>query len=157
MDVYAEEMVQDEFKTIFHYIFAKDRYPGVPDIRFHTISTEKFSIESLEFIPIRMHHYKMHVLGYRIKDFAYLIDANFLPDDQKHKLTGLKTLVIGALRREKHISHFNVSEAIEIINELKPEKSYLTHISHQLGRQAEFRTELPENIFPAHDQLVLEI
>ncbi len=157
MDVFAEELVLESFRTSFPYIFAENRYPGVPDIKLHMINTEKFFIEALEFIPIRMHHYKMPVLGYRIKDFAYLIDANYLPDDQKHKLFGLKHLVIGALRREKHISHFSVSEAIKIIEELKPESAYLTHISHQLGLQAEFRTELPAYIFPAHDQLVLEM
>ena len=128
----------------------------MPQLKLHEIDLQKFSIGSCEIVPVRMHHHHLPVLGFRIKDFAYLIDANYLPEDQYEKLRGLKYLVIGALRREQHISHFSVSEAIGIIEELKPEEAYQTHISHQIGLQSEFRKELPDNIYPAYDQLVLE-
>ncbi len=157
MDLYAENLVMGSIKTTFPYIFAKNKYPGVPKLVLHEIDLQKFSIGSLEISPIRMHHHKLPVMGFRIGDFAYLIDTNYIPKEELAKLMGLKCLVIGALRREKHISHFSVSEAIEIIEILQPEKAYLTHISHQLGVQSEFEKELPENVYPAYDQLILEV
>jgi len=157
MDLYAEKLVMDSIMTSFPYIFVKDKYPGVPQLILHEIDLHKFSVGSFDIEPIRMQHHQLPVLGFRIGDFAYLIDSNFIPDDQLEKLKGLKYLVIGALRREKHISHFSVSEALEIIEILQPEKAYLTHISHQLGLQSEFKQELPDNVYAAYDQLVLEV
>lgn len=157
MDIYAEKQVMDALRTTFPYVFAAHKYPGIPQIIFHEIKLEPFSIENVQILPIRMLHYKLPVVGFRIGDFAYLIDANKLPEEEKTKLHGLKYLVIGALRYEKHISHFSVSEALEIIEELQPGEAYLTHISHQLGLQAEFSKELPGNVFPAYDGLCLEL
>jgi len=157
MDVFAEVSVIDTIRSAFPYIFAEHKYPGVPQVILHEIAEENFSIGSMDIIPIRMYHHKLPVVGFRINDFAYLVDANYLPEDQYSKLQGLKYLVVGALRREKHISHFSVPEAIEIIENLKPEEAYLTHISHQIGPQSAFRTELPDHILTAFDQLVLEL
>lgn len=157
MDLYAEKLVMDSIKTTFPYIFAEKKYPGVPQLILNEIDLHKFTIGSFEIEPIRMIHYHLPVVGFRIGDFAYLIDANYISDDQLNKLSGLKCLVIGALRKEKHISHFSVSEAVDIIKKLQPEKAYLTHISHQMGLYSEFIDELPDNVYPAYDQLVLEI
>ncbi len=157
MDIYAERNVMDSIQTTFPYVFAEHKYPGIPQVILHEIGLEPFDIGSLHIIPIRMYHFQLPVVGFRIGDFAYLIDANMIPGEEMHKLHGLKYLVLGALRREKHISHFSVSEALEIIEELQPGEAYLTHISHQLGLQADFRKELPGGVFPAYDRLFLEL
>jgi len=157
MDVFAEERVIRALKYEFPYIFAEKKYPGVPQLTLHEISTAPFKVGPMEFIPVRMMHYRLPVLGYRIGDFAYLTDGNFISEEEKEKLIGVKILVINALRREKHVSHFTVSEAVEIIKQLSPRKGFLTHMSHQIGLQSELRKELPPGIEPAHDGLVLEL
>ena len=133
MDIYAEERVIRALKSMFPYIFAEKKYPGVPQVIMHTISTEPFRIGPLEIIPIRMMHYRLPVLGFRIGEFAYLTDANFISEHEKEKLFGVKNLVVNALRRETHISHFTLSQAMALIEELSPRMAYLTHISHQMG------------------------
>ena len=157
MDVFAEERVIGALTGMFPYIFAEKKYPGVPQVVMHTISSEPFRIGSLEIIPIRMLHYKLPVLGFRIGDFAYLTDGNCLPEEEKEKFSGIRVLTVNALRREPHISHFSVGEAVRLIEELGPERGYLTHISHQLGPAKLFREELPSHIHPAYDGLVLEL
>lgn len=157
MDVYAEKRVMRALKRGFPYVFAKFKYPGVPQIRRHTISVDPFRIGSLEIIPIRLMHHRLPVLGFRIDDFAYLTDVNYISQKEKEKLKGLKYLAVCALRRETHISHFTLSQAIELINELEPEMGYLTHISHQLGLSSLLKKELPSNIQTAYDGLVLEV
>lgn len=157
MDIYAEKLVLDSLKTTFPYVFSEEKYPGVPQVVLHEIGLENFHIGDLHITPIRMYHYKMPVVGFRIGDMAYLIDANMIDEEEKKKLLGLKYLVIGALRMEKHISHFSVPEALELIEELKPGEAYLTHISHQLGLQAEFSNTLPDGVYPAYDGLHLEL
>jgi phosphoribosyl 1,2-cyclic phosphate phosphodiesterase len=157
MDVYAEKRVVRALTSMFPYIFAEKKYPGVPQVVMHTISSEPFTIGTMEVLPIRMMHYRLPVLGFRIGEFAYLTDANFISEQEKEKLIGVKHLVVSALRRENHISHFTLSEAIELIGELSPRMGYLTHISHQLGPIAGLKKELPSNIIPAYDGLVLEV
>ena len=157
MDIYAEERVIRSLKSMFPYIFAEKKYPGVPQVAMHTISPEPFSIGTLEIIPIRMMHYRLPVLGFRIGDFAYLTDANFISEKEKEKLFGVKTLVVNALRRETHISHFTLSQAVALIREMSPRMGYLTHISHQMGPSRVVNDELPQNIRIAYDGLVLEL
>jgi phosphoribosyl 1,2-cyclic phosphate phosphodiesterase len=116
-----------------------------------------FEVNETSFLPIEVLHYRLPVLGFRIKDFTYITDANLIPEHQKEKIKGSKVLVINALRREKHISHFTLDEALEVIDELKPDKAYLIHISHQLGLHDEIEKELPENVFCSYDGLKLEL
>jgi len=123
----------------------------------HPISAYPFHIGAIEIVPIRMMHYRLPVLGFRIGDFAYLTDANYISEPEKDKLTGVKCLVVNALRREPHISHFALGEALSLINEVDPEKGYLIHISHQMGLSKDLLQELPGNIFPAYDGLILEV
>lgn len=156
MDVFAEGRVLRALQGGFPYVFAEKKYPGVPQVAVHTISPSPFSIGTLEVIPVRLMHYRLPVLGFRIGDVAYLTDANFISEQEKKKLAGVKILIVNALRREKHISHFTLSEAVALIKEIGPGQGYLTHISHQLGRTAEFEKELPEGIQAAYDGLVLE-
>jgi len=157
LDIYAEERVMRALKSGFPYIFAEKKYPGIPQVVMRLISTEVFRLDSLEIIPVRLMHYRLPVLGFRIGDFAYLTDGNYIADAEKEKLKGLKYLVVNALRRETHISHFTLDQALSLINEIGPESGFLTHISHQMGPSSEFTPDLPANVRPAYDGLVLEL
>jgi phosphoribosyl 1,2-cyclic phosphate phosphodiesterase len=157
MDVYAEERVARALYSGFPYIFAEKKYPGIPQVRMHTITNDPFQIGEMKVVPIRMMHYRLPVFGFRLGDFAYLTDANYIPKSEKEKLIGVKHLVVNALRRETHISHFTLSEAINLIKELSPRMAYLTHISHQMGRIADLENELPAGIRPAYDGLMLDL
>ena len=153
MEVYASANVQDAIKKEFAYIFSDFKYPGIPEINLHLLENKPFSIEGIEIIPIKVMHYKLPVFGFRIGDFSYITDANYISDKEKEKIKNSKILVLNALRKEPHISHFTLDQAIELVNELKPEKAYFTHISHQLGLHADVEKELPENILLAYDGL----
>ncbi len=157
IDVYAEKRVQASLKQEFAYVFAEFRYPGIPQLNLIDVENKAFQINSTCILPIRAMHLKLPVFGYRIGDMAYITDANYIPAEEKEKLKGLKVLVLNALRREKHLSHFTLSEALALIEELKPEKAYLTHFSHQLGFHQEISKELPENVFMAYDGLAIDI
>lgn len=157
MDIFAEERVLRALKSGFPYIFAEKKYPGIPQVIMHTISSDPFRMGEVEIIPIRMMHHRLPVLGFRIGDFAYLTDANFISEPEKEKLFGVKYMVVNALRKEAHISHFTLSQAISLIGELSPRMGYLTHISHQMGPSLEWEKELPPHIQPAYDGLVLEV
>lgn len=157
MDVYAAASVQNAIKREFAYAFARTKYPGVPQIVQHVITTRPFFIGNTEVIPVKAKHSCLNVLGYRIGDMAYLTDVSEINRNNIRKLRGLKVLVINALRKKPHHSHFNLEQALQLIYELKPETAYLTHISHIMGRSAEVETELPENVFLAFDGLKLEI
>ncbi len=158
MDVYAEPYVLDTLRREFAYAFAEERYPGVPQIDLHAIGTEPFEIQGVQIIPIRGFHLNLPVLGFRIGRLAYLTDMNRIDEAELEKLRGLDTLVINALRREKHLSHFALDEAVEIIERVRPKRAYLTHISHQLGLAAEADPRLAaKHIFYACDGLKIEI
>ncbi len=157
VNVYCTAAVEQQMRQEFAYIFAEHKYPGIPDLTLHRIDTKPFKIEDIEVVPIEVLHYKMPVLGFRFGDFVYITDANFISETEKQKLVGCKYLVLNALRKESHISHFNLQEAIDLIHEINPEKAYLTHISHQLGTHEEVSMELPENIEFAYDNQVIQI
>ena len=157
MPVYATKRVQQALHREFAYIFSEEKYPGIPEINVIDFDNEPFYIGNILLQPINVLHYKLPVKGFRINDFAYITDANFISAEEKEKLKNLNVLVLNALRREPHISHFTFEEAIELVKELKPRKAYLTHISHQLGTHAEVSKELPDNIELAVDGLQLII
>lgn len=157
MDVYASKFDQDSIKREFYYAFEKFKYPGVPVINLHTINNKPFIIKNIKIIPIETLHYHVNVYGFRIGDFTYLTDANFISEKEKQKIKGSKILVVNALRRKKHISHFTLDEAIALINEIKPENGYLTHVSHLMGLHEDVEKELPENIKIAYDGLELTL
>jgi phosphoribosyl 1,2-cyclic phosphate phosphodiesterase len=141
MDIWAEKRVQDSLKHDFAYIFAENKYPGSPDIQLHNIYGNPFTINGIEIIPIRAYHFKMPVYGFRVGDITYITDANYISEEEKEKIKGSKYIIINALRKKEHISHFTLSQALSIISELKPNKAYLTHISHQLGLYADLQKE----------------
>jgi phosphoribosyl 1,2-cyclic phosphate phosphodiesterase len=157
MPVYASEQVQKALHREFAYIFSDDKYPGIPEIKLITFDKDKFMIGDMEITPIDVMHYRMKVKAFRVNDFAYVTDANLIEDEEKAKLQGLDVLVLNSLRREPHISHFTFEEAIALAQELKAKKTYLTHISHQLGLHEEVSKELPDTIELAHDGLQLII
>lgn len=157
MDLYGEKRVLQSLRISFPYVFSVNKYPGVPKVILHEIGLEPFSIGTIDFIPIRMLHYEMPVLGFRINDFAYLVDANFISAEEKRKLKGVKKVVVGALRKEKHHSHFTLEEAADLFLELKAKEGYITHISHQMGLRVDYEKELPAGMEAAYDGLVLEI
>lgn len=158
MDLYATQHVLNNIRTSFGYIFAAHRYPGVPDVALHTIDKDHpFRVGDIDFTPIEVMHLKLPVLGFRIHDFVYITDANFIADEEREKIYGCEVLVLNALRISKHVSHFSLSEAIDMAIELKAKKVYFTHISHQLGLHDEVEKTLPKHIHLAYDGLTLTI
>lgn len=157
MPVFASSRVQTALKREFAYIFADEKYPGIPEIDLYDVDNDTFSVGDIVMEPINVMHYRLPVKGYRVGQFAYVTDANFIAEEEKKKLQGLKVLVLNSLRREPHISHFTFDEALAMIAELKPEKAYLTHISHQLGRHEDISRELPDNVELAADGMQIVI
>jgi phosphoribosyl 1,2-cyclic phosphate phosphodiesterase len=153
IDIYSEDRVQKAIKKEYSYVFSEFKYPGVPKMRLNTISEQSFDIKGINLIPIRVFHYRLPVYGFRVGNFAYITDANYIPEESKEKLFGVKYLVINALRKEKHISHFSLREAVDFIREISPKKAFITHISHQMGCHAEVSKELPPGIVLSYDGL----
>ena len=157
IDVYATLRVQEALKREFFYIFAEFKYPGIPQLTLHTIDKDPFAIGKLTFIPIEVMHYKLPVLGFRINDFTYLTDAKTVSAAEVKKIKGTRILVINALQKQNHISHFTLDEAIAFAQDIGAEKTYLTHISHRLGKHADISGSLPPGIELAYDGLRIEI
>lgn len=153
IDIYAEERVQDAIKREFSYVFSEKHYPGIPKMRLNPIPDFGFRIKGIEVIPVRVRHMELEIYGFRIGNFAYITDANYIPEKSKEKLIGVKYLVINALRKQKHISHFSLMEAINFIREISPKKAFITHISHQMGVHSQVSEELPRGIMLAYDGL----
>jgi phosphoribosyl 1,2-cyclic phosphate phosphodiesterase len=155
IDIYATERVQHSLRKEFSYIFAEVRYPGLPQIDMHTITDQVFAIGNTEIIPIDIMHYKLPILGFRIKDFTYITDAKTVSEESITKIKGTKILVVNALQKEHHISHFTLDEAVAFANRIGAETTYFTHMSHNLGLHEEVEKELPKNIKLAYDGLTL--
>ena len=155
--VYAERRVIDAIRTEFPYIFSKTEYKGAPLISINEIDEDRFNIDGIKIIPIRAMHHTLPVLGFRIGDFVYITDANFIETKELEKMKNAKVIVLNALRFKAHFSHFSVNEAVGIIKKLAPEKAYLTHLSHFIGLHNETNKLLPDRIELAYDGLVLNI
>lgn len=155
--IYTEEYTLEALKREFYYVFEDHKYPGVPEVDIHLIENRDFSIGGVKIIPIRVFHYRMPVLGFRIGDFTYITDANHIPGEEKEKIRGSRVIVLNALRRTSHISHFNLEEAIALAREFGAEQTYFTHISHQMGLHEEVSGELPPGVFLAYDGLELSL
>ncbi|MEL7587729.1 MAG: MBL fold metallo-hydrolase [Prolixibacteraceae bacterium] len=157
MDIYAEERVQESVRRVFNYVFSKYQYPGIPQMNLHSVENKPFLIGPVPVMPVRGYHHKLPVYGFRIGKMAYLTDIKTIEAVETEKLADLDVLIVNALRIEKHISHFSLDEAIELINEVKPKKAFLTHISHLMGLHDEVQRQLPPNVFLAWDGLRLTI
>lgn len=157
IDIYADATTIQVLKKDFDYAFSEKKYPGVPELEIHEITNQPFYIDQTLITPIEVLHYKLPVYGFRINDFTYITDANYISETEKNKIKGSRILVLNALRKEPHISHFSLSEAISLAQEIGAEQTYFTHISHQLGLHDEVQSQLPENIYLAYDGLTIEI
>ncbi len=157
MAVYGGSFALSDIQREFHYAFEENQYPGAPQIELIELNNGKFKIKNTEITIIEGKHYNRIVYGFRIKNFTYLTDFNFISEKEIEKIKGTKILVINALRKEKHYSHFNLEEALALINKINPDKAYLTHISHLMGTHSEVSSELPFVVELAYDNLTIEV
>jgi phosphoribosyl 1,2-cyclic phosphate phosphodiesterase len=155
MDIYLTETVENALRREFEYIFADYKYPGIPLLNLHRIENKEFEILGKKFLPIKVQHYIMPVFGYRFDNFAYITDAKSIENSELEKLKNLDFLVLNALRNETHQSHLTLKEALDIVDILKPKKTYFTHISHQLGLHESVNSNLPKNVELAYDGLTI--
>ena len=157
MPIYGTSALHAQLKTEFYYAFANEKYPGIPQLDLIEITDQEFHIRGVKITPLPVMHLNMPVLGFRIADFSYITDTNFIPDDTLEKLKGTHVLVLNALQREKHVSHFNLEEAIAMAKKIGAPKTYFTHISHKLGTHKKVEKELPESIALGFDGLAIEV
>jgi phosphoribosyl 1,2-cyclic phosphate phosphodiesterase len=156
--IYAHERVLKSLHKRFDYIFeTENKYPGAPTVTEFTINDSPFKLGGMEVVPVNVYHNKLQVYGFRFNNFAYITDAKTISDIEAEKLKGVKVLVVNALRKEPHVSHFNLDEALDFIKLINPERAYLTHISHLLGFHDEVQQTLPKNVFLAYDNLQITI
>jgi phosphoribosyl 1,2-cyclic phosphate phosphodiesterase len=157
IDVFADALTEEAVRRDFYYAFADTKYPGIPELNLHTITLDPFVVGDIPVIPILVWHLKMPVMGFRFGRFTYITDANRIDETEKQKIKGSEVLVLNALRKEKHISHFTLQEAIDLATELNIPASYFTHISHQLGLHEIIQAELPAPTRLAYDGLKISI
>lgn len=158
MQLYADSLTEEAIRREFYYAFSDTKYPGLPQLNFNTITLEPFLVGDIPIVPIMVWHLNMPVLGFRFGKFTYITDANRIDESEREKIRGSEVLVLNALRKQKHVSHFSLQEAIEMSQALNIPTTYFTHMSHQLGRHADIEAELPDGIHLAYDglQLVFE-
>ena len=158
MEIFCSERVEEALMREFYYVFESIKYPGVPSVNVNRIENNAFMLPCGErIIPVEVMHYKMPVFGFRIKDFTYITDATTVDDSEVEKVKGSRVLVVNALRKNEHISHFNLDEALDFIEKINPEMAYLTHISHLFDSHEEIERELPKNVRVAYDGLKINL
>jgi phosphoribosyl 1,2-cyclic phosphate phosphodiesterase len=157
MPVYGTQEVHSQLKREFYYAFSEKKYPGIPQLELIELNGEDFSIQGVEIKTLPVQHMDLNVLGFRFHDFSYITDANFIPDTTYDKLIGTKVLVLNALQKEEHISHFNLKEAIEVAIRINADQTYLIHMSHKLGLHKAIEQEMPRNIRLSYDGLTLSL
>ena len=156
IDVYADSLTEEAVRRDFYYAFSDTKYPGIPELNMNTISVDPFTVGDIPIIPIPVWHMKMRVMAFRFGKFTYVTDANRIEEHEKDKIRGSEAMVLNALRKQKHISHYSLEEAIEEVRGLKVPEAYITHISHQMGLHSVVESELPEGIHLAWDGLKLK-
>lgn len=156
MDVYMNAEAEYAVRRDYHYIFEPHQYPGLPEADLHVVE-EPFEAAGETVVPVKVMHKDLPVLGFRIGPVAYITDANHIDETELKKLEGVEVLVLNALRKEKHFSHYCLPEALGVAARVKAQRTYLTHISHEMGQHAEVQRELPEGVWLAYDNLEIEI
>jgi phosphoribosyl 1,2-cyclic phosphate phosphodiesterase len=155
--LYGRETVLNQIRTEFAYAFGEYRYPGVPHFELHYIENKPFEIQGVEVLPIEVMHHKLAVYGFRIGDFTYITDANFISEYEQEKLKGTRILVLDTLQKEQHLSHYTLSQSLDLIDKLNIPQAYLIHMSHKLGKHQDIEQELPDNVRLSYDGLVIEM
>ncbi len=158
MELFCTEAVEEALKREFHYVFSGARYPGIPTVNINRIENSSFRLPNGPILtPIEVMHYKMPVFGFRLDDFTYITDAKTISAKEKEKVKGTKILIVNALHRSEHLSHFNLEEALAFIAEINPQRAYLTHVSHMFGKHQEIEASLPPNVFVAYDGMTIQL
>ncbi|MFC4871385.1 MBL fold metallo-hydrolase [Negadavirga shengliensis] len=155
--IYGTPQVIQQLMAEFSYIFVEKKYPGIPRVVINEIENRPFEVKGVPFTPIRVMHHKLPVFGYRIHDFTYITDANQIPQEELKKMEGTKVLVLNALQTKPHISHFTLQEALDLVDFLKPQQAYFTHVSHRLGLHRKVEENLPGNVALAYDGLKISL
>ena len=153
MPIYGTDQTIDQLRIEYAYAFDKDAYPGIPRLQMNEIDEKPFSINGVNIVPLPVLHLRMPVMGFRFENFSYITDANFIPDSTIDRLVGTEVLVLNALQVAPHVSHFNLDEAIKMVDRIRPGKTYFTHISHKLGLHSTIEKDLPPNTLLAYDGL----
>ena len=157
MPIYAQARVIEQLKREFAYVFAAEKYPGVPQVEVHEIQNQPFEVAGVQFLPVEVMHYKLPVFGYRVGDFTYITDAKTITEEEKQKVRGSKVVVLNALQQAPHISHLTLDEALTLAEDLGAERTYLTHVSHKMGCHRDINPELPEGVEFAYDGCSIQI
>lgn len=157
IDIYADSLTEEAVRRDFYYAFSDTKYPGIPELNLNTITLQPFVVGDIPVTPILVWHLKMPVMGFRFGKFTYITDANHIDEPEKDKIRGSEVLVLNALRKQKHISHFTLGEAIDMVQELNIPTAFFTHISHQLGLHAVIEAELPPGMHLAWDGLNIKL
>ena len=156
VDVYCTKQVETALRREFFYAFEND-YPGVPELNIFNFDEEEFTIGDITLLPIKVFHAQLEIRGFRIGDFTFITDANFISEKEKRKIEGSTVMVINALRRNSHPTHYNLDQALFLLDELNIDQGYLIHLSHQMGKHEVVSSELPKNRFVAYDGLQIII
>lgn len=157
MPLYCSDRVAEAMRRDYAYVFEANKYPGAPGAVIHEIENKPFEVEGVNVLPIEVLHMNLPVFGFRINDLTYITDAKTISVKEKQKIKGSKVLILNCLRIKEHYSHFNLEEALSLVEELEPEQAYFTHISHLLGFHEEVSKTLPNNVKLAYDGLQIEI
>jgi phosphoribosyl 1,2-cyclic phosphate phosphodiesterase len=157
MPLYGRKSVLDQISVEFAYAFSEHRYPGVPHFELHYLENKPFEVEGVVFTPLEVMHYKLPVYGYRVGDFTYITDVNYISEQEQQKIKGSKVLVLDTLQKEPHLSHYTLSQSLELIRKLDVPQTYLIHMSHKLGKHVDIERELPPKVKLAYDGLVLDL
>lgn len=157
MPIYGDESVLAQLKTEFYYAFEKNKYPGIPQLQLNAISDQPFNMGGVTVMPLPVMHYRLPVLGFRIHNFSYITDANHIPESTFDRLKGTHTLVLNALQQERHISHFNLEEALAVAKRVNATQTYFIHISHRMGLHKTVERALPNSVALAFDGLTIEV
>lgn len=157
MVLHASERVEVALRRDFHYAFDENKHGGVPDVRIERVENDRsFDAGGMTWMPLPVLHGELPIHGYRVDDVAYITDANGIPQITRDRLKNLEVLILNALRIKPHYSHYALSEALEVANQIGAKKTYLTHISHLMGNHADVSQELPKGVSLAYDGLVLK-
>jgi len=157
MPLYARKQVLNQLKQEFAYVFSNSKYPGVPQVELHEITNKPFKVAGIAIEPIDTMHYKLPVFGFRIEDFVYVTDTNYISEPELDKMRNAEVLVLNALHQSPHISHYNLKEALEVIDQVQPKQAYLVHMSHQMGLHSDIEAILPDNVSFAYDGLKVKL